>query len=292
MMSAFGFGTWLGSLVSNMRSGLLSPAATRDNGSGQLWPEPSTQGGIGGMPRSRVLPRPTSLPLVSISHSKEVRRLPYHDPRFDLRTSAMLRRLPFPHATFAESSLLSRADVDKLVATFPAAGTLVDTRRTRGSDKTYEVSTLTLHDRGQWSAEYTRLDACWRELADYLVHSRYRLELAELLGVPPGPIELELRLTEYMRGGWMSRHTDRPEKLFTQNIYFCPGWQPEWGGSLALYDDRDATQPTTLFFPAAGNALAFARSDLSWHEVIPVTKSARAPRRALLLHGYRPVSRR
>jgi hypothetical protein len=217
--------------------------------------------------------------------------MPYHDPRFDLRASATLRRLPFPHVTFAESTLLSRTDVDRLVAAFPAASTLATSRRTGGSDKTYEVGTLTLHDRGRWSAEYSRLDACWRELADYLVRSRYRFELAELLGVPPGPIELELRLTEYTRGGWMSRHTDRPEKLFTQNIYFCPGWRPEWGGSLALYTDRDTVEPATFFVPAAGNALDFARSELSWHEVIPVPGSARAPRRALLVHGYRPVIR-
>ena len=43
-----------------------------------------------------------------------------------------------------------------------------------------------------------------------------------------------------------------------------------------------------VFLPGAGTSLAFARTDRSWHEVLPVSEAAPAPRRALLLHGYRP----
>lgn len=198
---------------------------------------------------------------------------------------------PFRHVTFAEGDLLPRAFVDRLLDTFPDQRTLVPSRRSSGSDKTYAVNTVTLYHSGNRSAVLDRVDPSWREFTSYLIDSTYREELAALLGVPPGPIDLELRLTEYPTGGWMSRHTDRPEKLFSQNIYLCPEWSPDWGGGLALYSDEHGGSPETVFLPGAGTSLAFARSNRSWHEVLAVSERAAAPRRALLVHGYRAAAR-
>ena len=84
----------------------------------------------------------------------------------------------------------------------------------------------------------------------------------------------------------MSRHTDRPDKSFSQVIYLCPDWQPSWGGGLALYEGAESDSPSRVVYPSAGNSVAFARSERSWHEVLGVTPEARTPRRALLIHGY------
>lgn len=199
---------------------------------------------------------------------------------------AQLRAEPFPHAVFGADTLLSGAEVARLVATAPVAPTT--SRRAAGGDKTYEVTMLTLYDRGSWAPQLSELDASWRSLAHRFADTGYAERLAGLLGVPPGPVELELRLTEYRVGGWMSRHTDRPDKLFSQNIYLCPDWSPAWGGGLALYADEHQPDAAAVFVPGAGTSLAFARSDRSWHEVLPVAADAALPRRALLLHGYRP----
>ena len=209
----------------------------------------------------------------------------------NLTAGARLVQRPFRHVVFAEGDLLPRSLVDRLLETFPDGRTLTPWRRASGSDKTYSVNTVTLYHSGRRSAVLDRADASWRELTACLVDSAYRAELAELLGVPPGPIDLELRLTEYPVGGWMSRHTDRPEKLYSQNIYLCPDWSPEWGGGLALYSGEHSGSPETVFVPGAGTSLAFARSDRSWHEVLAVSERAAAPRRALLVHGYRPAGR-
>lgn len=199
-----------------------------------------------------------------------------------------LRETPFRHAVFEEDVLLSRAAVAELVESFPGNGLLDTFRRTEGSDKTYSANMATLHDHRGWSDRVVRMASCWRDLVSLLVESDYARRLAALLGVPPGPITLELRLTEYTGGGWMSRHTDRPDKLFSQNLYFCPQWSRECGGGLALYADEHDDRPVSVFVPGAGTSLAFARTDRSWHEVLPVSAGAPSPRRALLVHGYRP----
>ncbi|WP_086661494.1 2OG-Fe(II) oxygenase [Lentzea kentuckyensis] len=195
---------------------------------------------------------------------------------------------PFRHAVFGERALLAPDAVAELVESFPGAGVLDTFRRTAGSDKTYLANMATLHDHRGWSDKVRMMAPCWRTLAHQLVESDYARRLSALLGVPPGPVTLELRLTEYTEGGWMSRHTDRPDKLFSQNLYLCPQWSDQWGGGLALYEGEHDEEPSAVFLPGAGTSLAFARTDRSWHEVLPVSAGAPAPRRALLVHGYRP----
>lgn len=206
---------------------------------------------------------------------------------FDLDGPVTVDDHPFRHACFAESSGLLRDDVDRLLEVFPAQGLIAGSRRSAGAGKTYSVSTVTVHHSGLWEPVIDELHPRWKGFLGGLVETDYRHRVAALLGIPPGLVDLEIRLAEYPCGGWMSRHTDRPDKLFSQNIYLCPGWQPEWGGGLALYQDEHATEPVTVFVPGAGNSLAFARSDRSWHEVLPVTPQAARPRRTVLVHGYR-----
>jgi hypothetical protein len=208
---------------------------------------------------------------------------------FDLGGPATVSEHPFRHVCFAEASGLAVSEVERLIEVFPADGAVAGSRRTAGGSKTYSVRTVTVHHAGRWTSVLDELHPRWRDFLGQLVESDYRHRLATLLGIPPGPVELELRLAEYPRGGWMSRHTDRPDKLFSQNIYLCPGWRPEWGGGLALYGDEHAQDPVALFVPGAGNSLAFARSDRSWHEVLPVSPRAPIPRRTVLVHGYRDV---
>ncbi|MFR9770769.1 2OG-Fe(II) oxygenase [Nocardia sp. SC052] len=194
---------------------------------------------------------------------------------------------PFPHLVFAEDTLLTRAEADQLTATFPHWSALTSSTRTQGSDKSYSMNTLLLHDRGRWLVRLEQLPDCWSNLLSGLVESSYRDWLVSRLCGTHDRVELEVRLSEYPRGGWMSRHTDRPDKVFSQNIYLCPEWQPTWGGELRLYHHETAAHPQATYRPGAGTSVAFMRSDRSWHEVAAVSDTAAAPRRALLLHGYR-----
>ncbi|WP_353947422.1 2OG-Fe(II) oxygenase (plasmid) [Streptomyces sp. HUAS MG91] len=192
---------------------------------------------------------------------------------------------PYPHVVFGPGTLLGADDTARLTATFPAH--LLRTAHHRdGGDKTYTVNALTLHRHGTPAPELNDLDPVWHTVVARLAAPEHGHHMLRLLGLPTAPLDIEVRLTEYRRGGWMSRHTDRPDKAFSQNIYLCPGWQRHWGGGLGLYTTSSAPDPATTFQPGDGNSLAFARSENSWHEVFPVDPRARAPRRALLLHAH------
>ena len=212
---------------------------------------------------------------------------PYQAAGFDLEKAAVVSGTPFLHCTLGEATILSRAAVRELLESWPDGTFLASTQRIAGGDKTFRTNTATMLTGSRWRFPLEQLSSCWRDFLGYLAGPRYRQDIARVLEVPDGPVELEIRLTEYPRGGWMSRHTDRPEKLFSHNIYLCPDWQASWGGGLALYDDAAASEPYTVYVPGAGTSLAFARSERSWHEVLPISDSAPWPRRAVLVHGYR-----
>jgi SM-20-related protein len=208
----------------------------------------------------------------------------YQDPDYALADLAVSSDVPFPHLKFRENTLLTSVAAAELADSFPDI--VAPTRRLTGGDKTYVTNTVVVYFKETWHAAIDQMPTCWRRFLAYLVESGYREELARSFDIQ-GEIDLELRLTEYPVGGWMSRHTDRPEKLFSHNIYLCQGWLPEWGGGLALYDSASAGEPADVFMPGNGTSLAFVRSDSSWHEVMPVLENARRPRRAILVHGYR-----
>lgn len=205
---------------------------------------------------------------------------------FDLAAAEWVAE-PFPHLRFAERAGFTDAVLARLVEDFPIGAPLTESTRHYGGDKVYEMRTVTVYHCGQWRPAADELAPRLRQFLAELVDSDYRHRLAGLLGLPVGPVDLEVRLSAYPRGGWLSRHTDRPDKLFSQNIYLCPGWRPEWGGDLALHTGEHVHEPAAVFTPGAGNALAFARSDRSWHEVRPVSPLAEYPRRTVLVHGYR-----
>jgi hypothetical protein len=196
-----------------------------------------------------------------------------------------------PHApvlTTGEHQLLDERDFAHLHDTFPS-DLLVRAGRDEAveSDKSYTVHARTLHDDGSWRTDPARLSAAWTWLVTELVSAPYQSTLLAALGVDPARVgRVEVRLAEYRAGGWMSRHTDRPDKVYSHLIYLCPGWRPDWGGDLTFYADEHTAVASTSLLPGAGTSVAFARTESSWHEVMPVAAHAERPRRTLLLHGY------
>jgi Rps23 Pro-64 3,4-dihydroxylase Tpa1-like proline 4-hydroxylase len=209
---------------------------------------------------------------------------------FDLEPAGVAVALPFPHHTFAPHSIVSEEAVSTLLEAFPEHLMRGATLRDAGSDKNYYVDHLTVFDRGTWKVRTPNLAEPWRQLLHYLAGDRYATAVRSLLGLGDVPMSTEIRLSSYPSDGWMSRHTDRADKLFSHNIYLCPDWDPSWGGGLALYESRTSRAPARVVMPGAGNSVVFRRSDVSWHEVMPVSPNAARPRRAVLIHGYREDS--
>lgn len=204
----------------------------------------------------------------------------------DVAKTAVVRRQPFLHCEFAPGSIVSRVEVATLLRHFPGDLMRAPTIRTSGTDKNYMVSHLDVFDRGRWVTPLADLPSDWYPLLGYLVGGDYLAMIRKVLELGDVAMTIEVRITRYPRAGWMSRHTDRPDKVFSHNIYLCPDWDPAWGGELALYDDADARQPARTVLPGTGNSVAFRRADDSWHEVMPVAETAGRPRCAVLVHGY------
>jgi 2OG-Fe(II) oxygenase superfamily len=195
-------------------------------------------------------------------------------------------RIPYSHVEFDPGSIVSTSEVDRLLSTFP--GHLMSGARgsRRGGDKSYYVDHLPMFDRGRWQVDLGELAPPWQRLLSLLTSSHYADAIRTLLDIKNTMMDIEVRLSSYPAAGWMSRHTDRPDKVFSHNIYLCPGWKVEWGGGLALYRNSSDGEPSRVVLPAAGNSVAFARTDHSWHEVVAVASQTIQPRRAVLIHGY------
>lgn len=197
-----------------------------------------------------------------------------------------LRENPFRHVTYLSGSLLNKSNCMRLVNNFPSSS-LLDSYSS-GTDKTYYTRVLSLHDKNGWNSQVRNLlSPDWQLLASSLMSSEQLDSICKILGLgKKNEWWFELRLAEYIAGGWMSRHTDRADKIFTLVLYLCPEWLSHWGGGLALYESEHAEFPRKIITPGAGNAVIFVRSESSWHEVIPISVQALATRRTLLLHAY------
>jgi hypothetical protein len=200
---------------------------------------------------------------------------------------------PFLHCEFGPDSIVSAAAVSSLLKSFPHGMLPAATLRPGGSDpnydKNYYVAHLNVYDRGAWVTPAASLAPAWQQLLGFLVGPSYTAAIRSLLDLGDVAMSIEVRLSCYPSGGWMSRHTDRADKLFSHNIYLCPQWDPAWGGELAMYGSATDPVPARVVLPGAGNSVAFRRSDSSWHEVKAVTMESARPRRAVLVHGYRTV---
>lgn len=68
-------------------------------------------------------------------------------------------------------------------------------------------------------------------------------------------------------------------------IYFNPGWRPEWGGQLELWN-RDVSKRIKVFDPVFNRCVVFETSDISYHGVTEVKCPQGAVRRSFAGYYY------
>jgi len=163
---------------------------------------------------------------------------------------------------------------------------LTQSKRDSGSDKTYSVNIFEAYKNGVWNSK--ALPTAWKNAMYQLADPSNVYRISHDLAIDPDAIhELEVRIASYGAGDWMSRHTDGADKLFSAIYYFSQDWKPSWGGDIRLYKSQDIIQASCQVFPNIGTGVAFARSDASWHEVMPVTQCADRTRDTILIHAYK-----
>lgn len=140
------------------------------------------------------------------------------------------------------------------------------TIRGSGTDKTYIVSNKRIL--GVDGTRWTR-SAAWNRFLDSVLRSDYHDYLSGISGASLRGALVEVDVNAYGAGGYMSAHTDRPEKVLSHIIYLSPYWDDAWGGELALLDGAQGRVIRSVR-PEWPTSILLPRSDQSWHSVAPV----------------------
>jgi len=87
--------------------------------------------------------------------------------------------------------------------------------------------------------------------------------------------DLETHFALYRPGAFYGRHLDQfrrgGRRKLTIILYLNHGWQPEDGGELLLYTDRDLASAPVRILPHGGTLVCFM-SELFPHEVLPARR--------------------
>ncbi|MEU7935379.1 2OG-Fe(II) oxygenase [Micromonospora echinofusca] len=202
-------------------------------------------------------------------------------------TARAVRDTPFRWASLAPT-FADPAVARTLAATFPA-GLLESAERTDGSgDKQYVMRSLTVMRDSRWLTEPGDLPGSWPGLVTELAGDAYRDAVARMVDVDLSSCRVEIRLCAYPTDGWLSAHTDRPDKIVTQVFYLNEEWDAGWGGALRLLSSANDDDVHTVVPPLLDTSVVFVRSDDSWHSVAPVHRDGTAERRSVLVHFSSP----
>jgi SM-20-related protein len=176
---------------------------------------------------------------------------------------------PFRHLEVP--GILDRNAACALREAFPRTALTI---RRAGTDKSYIVANKRILE-----VDGTRRTGSkpWNRFLDAVISPDYRSYLAEVSGTSLSDALVEVDLNAYAVAGYMSPHTDRPEKLLSHIIYLSPYWREEWGGQLALLESAEARAARTVT-PRWPYSILLPRSDHSWHSVISVAPDARRRR--------------
>lgn len=99
-------------------------------------------------------------------------------------------------------------------------------------------------------------------------------------------------ITEMFPGGYLRCHRDfnihsgtGQYRRLNLLVYLNPVWPKEWGGGIELWSPDHLTR-LAAFQGCKGDAVLFETSEISFHQVPPISRSALAPRRALALYYF------
>lgn len=198
---------------------------------------------------------------------------------------ADMRTTPFEWAFIDE--LFSPADAASLAHTFPTDH--FATIAAVGGEKDYRYEARSLVRFGTSDVTHAEcLSPAWQRLANDLASPAYRSALGALTGRDLSDCPLEVNVSHYGRDALLGAHTDLPDKVLTQVLYFNDEWNPEHGGTLAIQSSREAADDDVIVTPLVGHSVVLVRSSHSWHAVRPVTSAAASSRRSLTAVFHQP----
>ncbi|RMH35853.1 MAG: 2OG-Fe(II) oxygenase [Gammaproteobacteria bacterium] len=138
-----------------------------------------------------------------------------------------------------------------------------------GRNEAYQINTQVRNDEIVWLPQDS--PAC----AEFL-KTMESLRLAVNQALYLGLFSYEAHFARYAPGHFYQKHFDafhgQRGRVLTTVYYLNPGWRPEDGGELYLYDAMSASEPCEVVVPVADRLVVFL-SERFPHEVRPAGKT-------------------
>lgn len=110
-------------------------------------------------------------------------------------------------------------------------------------------------------------NSLWQQFIEEIVSKQYIDALSLLNGYSLHNKKIELNLWKYCYGNWLSPHTDKEDKVFTQLLYFNAAWPKLGGGALRILNSNNEDDYHQQIYPGPCHSVFLKRSSNSWHSV-------------------------
>jgi len=135
---------------------------------------------------------------------------------------------------------------------------------------------------------HEELSGAYQDLAASLTSAAYREAVMKASGIDLRDSPMEAALWRSDAGTVFAMHDDNPLKLLTHVIYLNSGWTKRDGGTLQILASKDEEDVVFELVPRLGLSVLIGRSDDSWHNISPVSRTAPDSRNTITVHFYRP----
>jgi hypothetical protein len=191
---------------------------------------------------------------------------------------------PFPH--FCIDGFLDEGFAREAEGAFPTFEEA--SRMGRGFEAVNEKKKVQITDSTRFPAAILRLHEAlmspeWLDRVSYVMDMPNLLADAELQGGgihetgPRGHLDVHVDFN-YIEGRGLHRRLNIL-------VYFNPGWRPEWGGSIELWD-RDVKRCVHSFSPVFNRCVVFETNEISYHGVTAVTCPPDRARKSFAAYYY------
>lgn len=191
---------------------------------------------------------------------------------------------PFPHMVIDD--FLDADFVRALAASYPSYGEALVVGRE--FDALNERSKIQVTDSAKFPEPVSQLH-------QFLASSGFLQDLSEITGIPSLLADEELKgggIHVTGPGGRLDVHIDfnfdearKYHRRLNILIYLNEGWQSSWGGQLELWD-RHVRQCHRVVEPELNRCVVFETSEISFHGVRPIKRSANRPRQSFAAYYY------
>lgn len=146
-------------------------------------------------------------------------------------------------------------------------------------DKTYSMYMRQLCDTRKHDIDIDDLSESWSLLVRELKSKAYLQTLSDHAQHDLSQCDVEINCWQYASGGWLSPHTDKPEKVISQLFYFNEQWQDSWGGQFHVLNSENEDDIHETIYPDENTSVILVRSNNSWHSVAPLSCPSHITRR-------------